>query len=222
MMLYEEGRLLLTDPVSKYIPERQSPGRREKLDPATGKTVFYTMPAAAEMTIQDLLRHTSGFTYGNRGTTQFHKLYRSRRMTGLTASSRRGVHRAARPSCPLLNQPGTTWEYGLRPTSRAGRRGRVGQAARRGSRRAHLPPLKMTDTGFVVSAPAGPPRSGPGDRSRHDKEIKLLDPTMPPKFECGGGCGVSTARDYVRFTQMLLNRGTLDGARFSAAKRSST
>jgi CubicO group peptidase (beta-lactamase class C family) len=99
MMLYEEGRLLLTDPVSKYIPELAN--RQvgvEKLDPATGKTVFYTMPAASEMTIQDLLRHTSGFTYGNRGTTQVHKLYEGA-ITGSHASSRRRSSSRGSPSC---------------------------------------------------------------------------------------------------------------------------
>ena len=77
----------------------------------------------------------------------------------------------------------------------------------------------MTDTGFVVTADrqarlaqalATDPDTG--------KEIKLFDPTKPPKFECGGGCGVSTAGDYVRFTQMLLNRGTLEGARILGRK----
>src|SRR6266481_8450048 len=109
MMLYEEGRLFLTDPVSKYIP--QLANRQvgvEKRAPVTGKTVFYTVPAESEMTIQDLLRHTSGFTYGNRGTTHVHKLYEG----GTSGLSREltppeFIERLARR--PLLNQPGTTW-----------------------------------------------------------------------------------------------------------------
>ena len=220
MMLYEEGRLLLTDPVSKYIPELAN--RQvgvEKLDPATGKTVFYTMPATSEMTIQDLLRHTSGFTYGNRGTTQVHKLYEGA-MSGLTRelTPQEFITRLAK--LPLLNQPGTTWEYGF-STDVLGRVVEVVSGKPLGEVLAEriFRPLKMTDTGFVVTA----------DRQARlaqalaidpdtNKEIKLFDSTKPPKFECGGGCGVSTAGDYVRFTQMLLNRGTLEGARILGRK----
>ena len=76
MMLYEEGRLLMADPVSKYLPAL---GKRqvgiEKVDPVTGKTVFYTVPAEREITVQDLLRHTSGLPYGARGTSRIHAQY---------------------------------------------------------------------------------------------------------------------------------------------------
>jgi CubicO group peptidase (beta-lactamase class C family) len=220
MMLYEEGRLFLSDPVSKYIPELA--GRQvgvEKLDPVTGKTVFYTVPAESEMTIQDLLRHTSGFTYGNRGTTQVHKLYEGG-TSGLARelTSAEFIERLAK--LPLLNQPGTKWEYGV-STDVLGRVVEVVAGKPLGQVLAEriFRPLKMTDTGFVVTADkkarlaqalATDPDTG--------KEIKLFDPTIPPKFECGGGCGVSTAGDYVRFTQMLVNRGTLDGARILGRK----
>ena len=153
MMLYEEGRLLLTDPVSKYIPELAN--RQvgvEKLDPATGKTVFYTMPAASEMTIQDLLRHTSGFTYGNRGTTQVHKLYAGA-MTGLTRELTAPEFIARLAKLPLLNQPGTTWEYGF-STDVLGRVVEVVSGKPLGEVLAEriFRPLKMTDTAFVVTA----------------------------------------------------------------------
>jgi CubicO group peptidase (beta-lactamase class C family) len=220
MMLYEEGRLFLSDPVSKYIPELAN--RQvgvEKLDPATGKSVYYTVPADSEMTIQDLLRHTSGFTYGNRGTTQVHKLYEG----GTSGLAREGtaqqfIERLAK--LPLLNQPGTKWEYGV-STDVLGRVVEVVAGKPLGQVLAEriFRPLKMTDTGFVVAsdrtgrlaqALAIDPDTG--------KENKLFDPTVQPKFECGGGCGVSTAGDYVRFTQMLLNRGSLDGARLLGRK----
>ena len=76
MTLYEEGRLFPSDPVSKYLPgfARLQVGV-ERVDPSTGKSVVSTVPAEREMTIQDLMRHTSGLTYGNRGTTPIHKLY---------------------------------------------------------------------------------------------------------------------------------------------------
>ena len=80
-------------------------------------------------------------------------------------------------------------------------------------------PLEMTDTGFVVTEDkkARLAQALPTDPDT-GKEIKLFDPTIAPKFECGGGCGVSTAGDYARFMQMLLNRGTLDGARILSHK----
>ena len=220
MMLYEEGRLFLTDPVSKYIP--QLANRQvgvEKVDPVTTKTVFYTVPAESEMTIQDLLRHTSGFTYGNRGTTQVHKLFESG-TSGLARDRTPEEYIDRLAKLPLLNQPGTTWEYGV-STDVLGRVVEVVSGKPLGQVLAEriFRPLKMTDTGFVVTADkqarlaqalAIDPDTG--------KEIKLFDPTIPPKFECGGGCGVSTAGDYVRFTQMLLNRGTLEGTRILGRK----
>ncbi|HZO39884.1 MAG TPA: serine hydrolase domain-containing protein [Methylomirabilota bacterium] len=220
MMLYEEGRLFLSDPVSKYIPELAN--RQvgvEKLDPATGKSVYYTVPADSEMTIQDLLRHTSGFTYGNRGTTQVHKLYEG----GTSGLAREGtaeqfIERLAK--LPLLNQPGTKWEYGV-STDVLGRVVEVVAGKPLGQVLAEriFRPLKMTDTGFVVAADrAGRLAQALAIDPDTGKEIKLFDPTVQPKFECGGGCGVSTAGDYVRFTQMLLNRGSLDGARILGRK----
>jgi CubicO group peptidase (beta-lactamase class C family) len=220
MMLYEEGRLFLSDPVSKYIPELAN--RQvgvEKLDPATGKLVYYTVPADSEMTIQDLLRHTSGFTYGNRGTTQVHKLYEG----GTSGLAREGtaqqfIERLAK--LPLLNQPGTKWEYGV-STDVLGRVVEVVAGKPLGQVLAEriFRPLKMTDTGFVVAADrAGRLAQALAIDPDTGKEIKLFDPTVQPKFECGGGCGVSTAGDYVRFTQMLVNRGSLDGARILGRK----
>jgi len=99
MMLYEEGRLFLSDPVSKYLPELAN--RQvgvEKLDPVTGKTVFYTVPAESEMTIQDLLRHTSGFTSGNRDPRP--QALRGRHERPLARAHAPGVHRAAREASP--------------------------------------------------------------------------------------------------------------------------
>src|SRR5438552_8872582 len=220
MKLYEERRLFLSDPVSKSIP--QLADRQvgvEKLDPATGKSVFYTVPAESELTIQDLLRHTSGFTYGNRGTTHVHKLFEGG-TSGLARelTPQEFIDRLAK--LPLLNQPGTTWEYGV-STDVLGRVVEVVAGKPLGQVLAEriFRPLKMTDTGFVVTADKQA-RLAQGLATDPDtgKEIKLFDPTTPPKFECGGGCGVSTAGDYVRFTQMLLNRGTLEGARLLGRK----
>ncbi len=220
MMLYEEGRLFVADPVSKYLPQlvKQEVGI-EKTDPATGKTVFYTVPAEREMTVQDLLRHTSGLTYGGRGATRVHKMYPasssavSRELTGTEFVERLG-------KLPLLHHPGTTWEYGF-STDVLGRVVEVvsGKSLGQFLEERIFRPLKMADSGFWVpkEKQARVARALPIDPDT-GKEIKLLDVTAPPKFECGGGCAVSTAADYTRFAQMLLNGGQFDGVRLLGRK----
>ena len=113
MSLAEEGRLFLSDPVSKFLPAL---GKRqvgvEKTDPATGKTVVVTAPAEREMTVQDLMRHTSGLTYGNRGTSQIHKMYpESSNWTSLNLTGDEFIERLGK--AVLLHQPGATWDYSL-------------------------------------------------------------------------------------------------------------
>jgi CubicO group peptidase (beta-lactamase class C family) len=220
MMLYEEGRLFVSDPVSKHLPalgDRQV--GVEKTDAVTGKTVFYTVPADREMTVQDLLRHTSGLTYGNRGTTPVHKMYplsstaASQEMTGAEF-----IDRLAK--VPLLHQPGTTWDYGY-STDVLGRVVEVvsGQPLGQFLEERVFRALKMPDTGFVVpAAKQGRLAQALSTNPETGKETKLPDATVPRKFECGGGCAVSTASDYVRFAQMLLNRGALDGVRLLGRK----
>src|SRR5947209_802905 len=106
MMLYEEGRLLLGDPASKYLPELAGMQVARSLEgPLT------TIPAQREFTIQDLLRHTSGLTYQTRGTSEAHKAYPDG-MRGLARMSK-AEFLAALSRAPLLYQPGTAWEYGL-------------------------------------------------------------------------------------------------------------
>ena len=117
MSLYEEGRLLLSDPVSKYLPAL---GKREvgveRTDPATGKTMLVTVPAEREITIQDLMRHTSGLTYGNRGTTLIHRMYpESSNGASLTLTSDEFIDKLSK--APLLHQPGTRCEYSRLATS---------------------------------------------------------------------------------------------------------
>ncbi len=208
LSLYEEGRLFLSDPVSKYIPALKN------------QTVgLERAPAQREMTIQDLMRHTSGLTYGNRGTTELYKLYpESSNAASLTLTMDEFI--ATLSKAPLLHQPGTQWEYSL-STDVLGRVVEVVAGKPLGEVLAErvYGPLKMSDTTFLVPAdksgrvaqalPAHPDTGAP---------YPLADPTKPRKFDCGGGCAVSTAGDYARFAQMLLNRGTLDGVRVLAPK----
>ena len=214
MSLFEEGRLLVSDPVSKYLPQlRNMPvGRVEG-------TAIATVPLDREMTIQDLMRHTSGLTYGNRGTTPIHKLYpESSNAASLTLTMDEFMERLGKT--PLLHQPGTTWEYSL-SADVLGRVVEVVTGAPLGQvlEERIYRPLKMTDTGFLVPAEkrnrVAQPLPKHPDTGR---DYTLPDPTVPRKFDCGGGCAVSTAGDYARFAQMMLNRGALDGARVLSAK----
>ena len=208
MQLYEEGRLLLSDPVAKYLPAL---GARH--------VGVERVPAAREMTIQDLLRHTSGLTYGNRGETAVHKAYPS--SGGTAARELTGTEFIERlAQAPLLHQPGTTWEYGF-STDVLGRVVEVAAGKTLGQVLAEriFQPLRMVDSGFVVpkEKQARIAQGLATDPETH-KPVRFPDVTVAPKFECGGGCAVSTAADYVRFAQMLLNRGILDGVRVLGPK----
>jgi len=219
MMLVEEGRLLLTDPVSKHLPElaKLSVGV-EQVDPETGKATFYTMAAEREMTIQDLLRHTSGLTYGVFGKSAVKELYTKAGIDSGEHTNQELVTKLA--TVPLHYQPGTTWEYG-RSTDVLGRVVEVisGMTLGQFLEARIFRPLRMSDSGFWVAtdkqgriAEALPTDPDTG------KPVKLLDVTAPRKFESGGGGGVSTAGDYARFSQMMLNRGQLDGVRLLSRK----
>jgi CubicO group peptidase (beta-lactamase class C family) len=220
MMLYEEGRLLMADPVSKYLPPlaKRSVGI-ERVDPATGKVVFQTVSAEREMTIQDLLRHTSGLPYGSRGTGRVHAMYpassstAARELTGTEFIDKLG-------QAVLLHQPGTNWEYGF-SSDVLGRVVEVvsGKTLGQFLQERLFQPLRMPDTGFVVP-PEKHARLAAGFATDPDtgKPVTLPDATTSPKFDCGGGCAVSTAGDYIRFGQMLANRGTLDGVRILGRK----
>jgi len=208
LSLYEEGRLFLSDPVSKYIPALKN------------QTVgLERAPAQREMTIQDLMRHTSGLTYGNRGTTALYKMYpESSNVASLTLTMDEFIQTLSR--APLLYQPGTQWEYSL-STDVLGRVVEVVTGKPLGEVLAErvYRPLKMQDTTFVVPADkvgrlAQPLAMHPDTGAPYT----LADPAKPRKFDCGGGCAVSTAGDYARFAQMLLNRGVLDGVRVLAPK----
>lgn len=208
MQLYEEGRLLISDPVSKYLPALGQP-------PVGTERV----PARREMTIQDLLRHTSGLPYGGRGETAVHKAYPAG--SGAAARELTGpefIERLAK--APLLHQPGTAWEYGfssdvLGLVVEAVTGKTLGQVLDERIFR----PLKMVDSSFVVPKDKQS-RLAQGFAVDPDtrQPVRLPDVTAASKFECGGACASATAADYVRFTQMLLNGGALDGVRVLAPK----
>ena len=213
MMLWEDGRFLLSDPIAKYLPDLAA------LDVAVERDgVLERVPALRAVTIQDLLRHTSGLTYEFRGSGPVHRMYRSAKVDSRAQSNAGQV--AALGRLPLLHQPGTRWEYG-RSTDVIGRLVEVlsGQTLGEFFERHILAPLGMVDTAFhlperhhsrLAEAFGRDPDSGVA--------VQLLEVRDPPGFESGGGGLVSTAADYARFLQMLLNGGTLEGRRLLSRK----
>jgi CubicO group peptidase (beta-lactamase class C family) len=217
MMLAEEGRLLVSDPVSKYLPAMGKMQVGIERTDATGKTTLHLVPADREMTIQDLLRHTSGLTYNNRGTTMVHKMYPD---TAAVRSAGPDEFIALLAKAPLRFSPGTKWEY----SHATDVLGRVVEVVSGVSLGAFLDervwkPLQMTDTAFWVPAAKQARLARPFDKDPDTgNPPNIRDVSAPPRFECGGGCAVSTAADYSRFAQMLLDGGSFDGVRILGRK----
>jgi CubicO group peptidase (beta-lactamase class C family) len=217
--LYERGLVRIDDPVSAYLPQfakMQVAVLRQSNDGGAG---FDTVPAARLPTVQDLMRHTSGLIYGGRGATPVHKLYpASSSSAGLEMSGKEFLDKLG--SLPLLHQPGSTWDYGFGLDVLGLLIERVsGKPLGRYLDEGLFQPLGMKDTGFAVppeklkryaKAFANDPDTG--------KPQSVLDLSKPLKFECGGGCASSTAADYMRFAQMLLNGGKLGETRVLGRK----
>ena len=219
MMLFEEGRFLLDEPVADYLPEFKGlEVGVEEIDEATGEKVFTTVPADRAVTIRDLLRHTSGLTYGLWGTSMVDKLYLENEVFGRDDTIEETVTKLS--VIPLKHQPGTVWEYSV-STDVLGRLVEVvsGQRFDEFLRDRIFSPLGMKDTGFFVP-PKGIDRLTTVYTPNEDNTaITPMDPSRARDFTketrrlSGGGGLVSTAADYYRFAQMLLNGGVLDGTR---------
>jgi CubicO group peptidase (beta-lactamase class C family) len=205
MTLLEEGHLLLTDPIAKYIPEfsTQKVGvdHNGKLD---------LVPLVRPITIQDLLRHTSGITYEHTGNSPVHQMYQQSRVRSRKISN--AEHAALVASMPLVCQPGTEWNYS-RSTDIVGRLIEVVSGKTLGTFLTEriLAPLQMTETGFHTGSEneARLAEPLPVDPWSGEK-VQLFSMLEKPVMESGGGGLISTSMDYARFCQMLLNGGTLD------------
>ena len=213
MILVEEGRLQLSDPVAKFLPAFKD----VQAYTASGGTE----PARA-MTVQDLLRHTSGLGYGELTTNTAFKdaltrsgLYKPgdidfdiRDLSAADFTSRLAA-------VPLLRQPGTAWEYSL-STDLLGRVIEAASGQRLGDfmEQRIFKPLGMKDTAFHVPADKLPRLAESFDKDpANGNRFKLIDVSRPPGNDSAGAGAVSTAPDYLRFAQMLANGGTLDGQR---------
>lgn len=213
MMLLEEGRLLLGDPLSKYLPAFAKP----KVAVESGGHVEL-VPAAREITIQDLLRHTSGLIYEFRGEGTVYKRYIEAKIARRDQTN--SDHAATLATLPLNFHPGSRWEYG-RSTDVLGRVLEVIEGKPLGevlSTRI-LRPLGMVDTGFHVPASELHRVAEPFDKDPDTGEaVSLLDPREPPMFQSGGGGLFSTAQDCARFGLMLQSGGALGGVRLLGRK----
>ncbi len=213
MMLWEEGRFLLGDPLPKYLPEFAD----RKVAVERGGRIEL-VPAARDITLQDLLRHTSGLTYEFRGDAPVQKMYMEAKTYRRNQTN--AEQAATLAALPLMYQPGTRWEYS-RSTDVLGRIIEVLTGDSLGEVLAEriLKPLGMTDTDFFVPPAKHQRLAEPFARDPDTgAEVQLLEVRDRPSFESGGGGLVSTAMDYARFLQMLLNGGTLDGVRLLSRK----
>jgi CubicO group peptidase (beta-lactamase class C family) len=217
LQLYEQGKLLMDEPLVKYFP-KFADMQVAVLD-AKKETIVDRVPAIRKITIQDLFRHTNGMSYGGRGTTAVHKLYPE--SSGQASAEYTGAQFVDRlTALPLHFQPGSTWDYGFGLDVLGLVVEQLTEQTLGGYLKENVfKPLGMVDTSFVI-----PPEKA----ARYAKALpvdpvtarpqELTSLTQPAKFECGGGCAASTAGDYLRFAQMLLNRGKLGDTRILGRK----
>ncbi|HMS80481.1 MAG TPA: serine hydrolase domain-containing protein, partial [Burkholderiaceae bacterium] len=223
MQLVEDGRLRIGDPVWRYVPEiRGMKVAVEKPGPDGRPAIVDRVASPREMTVQDLLRHTSGLTYQPFGRSAVKDEYAKVDMTPASRQLPFDLTEMARRlgTLPLAYVPGTTWDYSISTDL-------LGLVVERASgmkldaylQQRILGPLGMKDTAFWVppDKQARLAEAYPVDPDSKAK-VELLDVRRPPVLLAGGGGMVSTADDYLRFVQMLLNGGELDGTRIVSRK----
>jgi CubicO group peptidase (beta-lactamase class C family) len=222
MMLVEEGRLLISQPVSAFLPELGQPKVGIAATDENGRPVLNTVAARREMTVHDLLRHTSGLTYGIFGESLVKSAYGDAGVERKDVTNAEMIRRLA--TVPLAYQPGTIWEYSRSTDVLGALVERIsGMDLEAFLQQRILGPLGMKDSGFWV----------PEDQQHRLAEafdtdpqtgvaVKLINVRSKPAFLSGGGGMVSTVHDYLRFVRMLAGHGTLDGVRILSRKTTET
>lgn len=212
LQMVEEGRLQIGDPAAKFLPEigRMQVGRETVA--ADGKKALELMPPDRAMTVQDLLRHTSGLIYGTRGDSLVNQAYIEARIGNRSLSNAQMVAKLG--ALPLRFSPGARWEYGV-STDVLGRLVEVVDGKPLGEALAArvLRPLGMTDTGFQVPADKLSRVAQPGPRPNGLPMTPRFRVDDGAAYESGGGGLTSTAADYLRFCAALLAGGRLGEAR---------
>jgi CubicO group peptidase (beta-lactamase class C family) len=213
MMLVDDGKLSLDDSVAKYIHSFADAKVGVDLSDESGKHPLKLEPLKRPITIRDLLRHTSGISYGFFGETQVQKLYANPLLYAGEFDNADFADRIA--SLPLADQPATRWNYG-HSTDVLGRVVEVvsGQTLYQFEKQRLFDPLGMSDTAYYVPDESKWARIANGFLVDRFRVAGIRDPRLPRRWESGGAGLVSTIGDYARFLQMLLNGGELDGRRY--------
>lgn len=215
LTFYEEGRLPLNAPISNWFPQF----KEMKVGKTSDAGSLTLVPAKNPITIQDLMRHTNGLTYGGRGSTLIHKQYPAGSApAAFQYDGTQFIEKMA--SAPLLYEPGTVWDYGFGLDVLGLIEEKIAGKSLDGVLRERIwSKLDMVDTGFdvLVKNKARIAQPLPIDPlTGKAQSIPILKEKV--KFDCGGSCAYSTAADYIRFGQMLLNGGILDGKRILSSQ----
>ena len=210
LTFYEEGKLPLNAPISNWLPQFKD----MKVGKVDADGNLTTVPAKNQITIQDLMRHTNGLTYGGRGATPVHKFYPAGSApAAMQYTSSEFIDKIA--SAPLLYEPGTVWDYGFGLDVLGVIQEKIaGKPLDAVLKERIWNKVGMPNTSFELTEK---------DRARLAQPLPVDPLTGKPqkvdihtqrvKFDCGGSCAYSTAGDYIRFGQMLLNGGILEGKR---------
>jgi len=217
MMLIDAGKLKLSDPAAKFIPDFAEVKVGVSALAADGTPILELVPADRPVTIADLLRHTSGITYDYIGSKLIDKAYLESGLFDGKYDNRIFADRIAQ--LPLARQPGTLWRYG-HSTDVIGRIIEIvsGQTLYQFEKQHIFDPLGMTSTKYVLESADEHARMAeplPGDAIL---KLAEMERRAHPEWQSGGGGLVSTPSDYARFAQMILNGGELDGKRYLSAQ----
>ena len=217
MILMEEGKLTLADPVSRHIPAFAETKVAVPKKNDDGTVEIALEPQARSMTVQDLMRHTSGLTYGAIGANPVKQSYLDMKVNDLGQTNAGMAEKLAKLA--LLYQPGTTWEYSM-STDVLGRVVEVasGMPLDKFIEERITKPLKMGDTAFEATADKKARGAKPMKEGPKNEVPSIPDVTEKFTWRSGGGGMVSTAADYARFLQMFANGGQLDGVRLISRK----
>ena len=217
MILVEEGKLSVADPVSRYIPAFANTKVAVAKNNVDGTVEISQEPQIRQMTVQDLMRHTSGLTYAEVGANPVKQSYIDMKVADRNQTLAEMADKLAKLS--LLYQPGTTWEYSM-STDLLGRVVEVasGMPLDKFIEERITKPLKMGDTAFEVGADKKARGARPMKEGPKNELPAIPDVTEKFAWRSGGGGMVSTAADYARFLQMFANGGQLDGVRVLSRK----
>lgn len=217
LMLAEAGKLQLMDPVSVYLPQLKQLQVGVEVKEGSGERRLTLEPARREVTVQDLMRHTSGMTYGIFGDSLVQRAYRAADTMNDQQTNEQLIDKLAQ--LPLAFQPGAAFEYGM-SNDVIGRivEVRGGVDLNRFIVERIAKPLGMQNTAFLLDPQQTTRLAQPQVAPGAPPLVIGYNPAKPPKWFSGGGGLLSTAEDYARFCQMLLNGGELDGVRLLSRK----